>query len=158
MLALLAAAPLYALRPNGEHVIRDIDMSRILTALVDAFLPADENSLSGSDLNVPQRVTALAQDVPNYPPMLQLGLTWLEETAQKLHKRPFCDLAGSQQGFIIGTAFAQPDQTLPRVFATRLRADCMILYYSNPAAWLSLGLNAPIQPHGYPDHDKAPSV
>ncbi len=158
MLALLTAAPLYALRPTGEHVLKDTDRPRVLAALVDAFLPADANSPAGSELNVPQRITALARDVPNYPQMLQLGLSWLEETAQNLHNRPFYDLTGSQKDAVIVAAFAQPDQTLPRVFAARLRADCMVFYYGNPATWPSLGLDGPIQPHGYPDHDKAPSA
>jgi hypothetical protein len=120
--------------------------------LVDTFVPRDQ-SPSASDLDIHQRLLELALGIPNYPDLLTQGLGWVNNIAKRLHKKPFADLSPKLRDDTLKLAVSQPSGTLPQVFVSRTRNDTMALYYADHRAWVGLGLDGPIQPAGYPDHN-----
>ncbi|WP_308916685.1 gluconate 2-dehydrogenase subunit 3 family protein [Jannaschia sp. LMIT008] len=154
MLALVAAVPIFG-AVAGDGAAATMDQS-ILRAVVDTMLPGDGDAPSGSNLGVDAQLRHLADGIPNYATLLALGSGWLDAQAHRQAGRSFTALSSAGRDGLLRAALAEPDQTMPRVYVTRLRSDAMTLYYAHPAAWRGLALDAPIQPAGYPDHHRAP--
>uniref|UniRef100_A4WZS4 Gluconate 2-dehydrogenase subunit 3 family protein n=1 Tax=Cereibacter sphaeroides (strain ATCC 17025 / ATH 2.4.3) TaxID=349102 RepID=A4WZS4_CERS5 len=123
-----------------------------LAPVLDTLVPADETP-SASALGIHRRLIDLAGGIENYPRLLAEGLDWLDQTAG----HGFGSLPPEGRDRVIEAAFAAAAGTLPQVFATRVRADTMTLYYRDPRSWPGTGLTEPIQPAGYPDHALPPS-
>ncbi len=128
----------------------------ILGNFLDILLPKTEESPSASEINLASRIIDLSRNVPNYPSLLESGLNWISETSQLSFQSEFLTLHDEKKEAVVTAAFAQADQTLPRVFAKRLRDDAMAIFYSHPASWPALGFEGPIQPSGFLDFEKAP--
>ena len=150
-LSLISSVPVFAGLPStGNASIRDYKAT--LEALVNTLLPAYKGTPSGVELGTLAHLQHLGSEIPNYGQMLQLGCDWLNLTALQVSGKSFVEAQKSVRDSTLRQAFFEPENTLPQVFAARVRKDCMILYYSNPAAWNSLPFNGPIQPNGFPDH------
>ncbi|MEY4981992.1 MAG: hypothetical protein RIR62_258 [Pseudomonadota bacterium] len=131
-------------------------VAELLAAVADLIVPRDR-SPSASDLDVHHRILAQARTIPNYPRLLSEGLGWLEQQARGRHGAPFLQLPAEVQARILTAAFAAQPQTLPRVFADRMRADVLATYYRDARAWAGTGFEQPIQPMGYPDFQDPPA-
>lgn len=160
VLKLLSMAPFAAVSASSVHSSAQIavDVSTInpsLPKLLDVLIPRDV-SPSASDLHLHHELMDVAHAIPNYPYMIDAGLSWLEQSALMSFNRDFLYLTANQKERLIDAAFRQPAQTLPKVFVERVRDDSMSLYYEHPSVLLSLGINGPIQPRGYPGHARYP--
>ncbi|MZR14261.1 gluconate 2-dehydrogenase subunit 3 family protein [Maritimibacter sp. DP07] len=122
-----------------------------LRAMVETIVPADETP-SAADIGIHQQIQAMALDIQNYELMIAEGTAWLDRAANG----SFANLALPDRNRVLEAAFSQPPQSLPQVFATRIRNDTLTLYYRDRRAWPGLGIASPIQPDGYPDHDEKP--
>jgi hypothetical protein len=131
------------------------DGAEVLPSLLDALIPPDETP-SATQLGIPAKILALAQGIPNYPVMLGEGARWLNQMAGQGHGRPFIQLKGPEQDAILDKAFSSPAGTLPHVYLHRIREDAMRLYYQDPRSWRGTGISRPLQPLGYPGHDRPP--
>lgn len=131
-------------------------MAELLGAVADLIVPRD-TSPSASDIGVHHRLLAQARTIPNYPRLLSEGLGWMEQQARSIHGAPFPQLPVDAQEQILSAAFEAPHQTLPRVFAERIRADVLSAYYRDARGWAGTGFEQPIQPMGYPDFQDPPA-
>lgn len=152
----LATVPIWASMPVSAFASTGNVVQDMVAAVLDLIIPPDSTP-AASELGVHLSLLGVAQNVPNYPELISQGLGWLEQMARENGHNGFLEMPPEQQEALLTTAFSAPLQTLPRVFAQRLRDDAMTLYYSNPRAFVGLGFDGPIQPTGYPDFDKAPT-
>lgn len=156
-LALTAALPAFAMTGRMADAATQTG-GHILDALVDTLVPGDADFPSGPEIGIPKRLFDLSKTIPNYPEMLGLGFRWIDETTRATHGKDFRAATRDQRDAILRAALNEPAQTLPAVFAARVRNDVMTLYYASPEVWAVLGFEGPIQPVGFPDHDKAPTA
>ncbi|MFT7300640.1 MAG: hypothetical protein ACI89Z_001101 [Porticoccus sp.] len=157
---LLALAPLCWNQTRAESsstkpLLSSSRSISILDAILDVLIPRDLTP-SATDLDLGQSIVDIAAQIPRYPELIEQGLKWFESTSTKSFHKPFSSLPLDTQIQIVDVAFKQPEMTLPRVFIERLRDDAMTLYYHNSAAWEGMDIDRPIQPIGYPKHDKPP--
>ena len=151
VLSLIASVPAFAARPDYANASVE-DNRAILEAVVDTLLPAYKGSPSGVELDMVYDLQRLSAEIQNYAQMLQLGCDWLNVRATQMTGKSFTETTSDIRENVLKQAFDEPENSLPKVFATRVRKDCMILYYSNPVAWPALSFNGPIQPVGFQDH------
>lgn len=151
LLSLLSSVPVFVTSPNDVTAKED-NYRTTLEALIDTLLPAHESAPSGVKLGILDDIQRLGVEIENYAQMLQLGCNWLNFRATKISGEGFTDATSKTRDSVLKNAFEEPENSLPKVFAARVRKDCMIFYYSNPIAWRGLPLNEPIQPVGFPDH------
>lgn len=128
----------------------------MMAAVVDLIIPRDATP-SASDIGVHNRILDAAQKIPNYSQLLAEGLGWIEQNAQVDFNLPFLGLSTSAQTEIMAVAFEAPPQSLPSVFAHRIRADALKAYYQDARSWTGMGFDQPIQPMGYPDFQNSPA-
>ena len=86
----------------------------------------------------------------------RLGLRALNEEAVRAHKKPFVELAASEQdgllkqmqeGDLQDAAWeGMPSKTF---FKQRMAHDIVLAYYSHPTAWNEIGWGGPASPRGY---------
>lgn len=158
LLKLIAVAPLYwqqAYAGALDFQSSPSNNRRLLAVTLDILIPRDITP-SATDLKLDVAIMSLADQVSRYPELLEQGLGWLESTSIRSFNKAFLELQLKHQNLIVDAAFNQPDMTLPKVFIERLRDDVMTLYYHHNAAWKGMAIEQPIQPTGYPKHDKSP--
>ena len=131
-------------------------LTEMLAAVVDVIVPGDETP-AASDLGIHVRLIDQARRIPNYPALLSEGLGWLEQRARTDHGLPFLQLSMDRKEALFALAFDAAPQSLPHVFARRVRDDALTAYYRDARAWGGLGFDQPIQPAGYPDHQDPPA-
>lgn len=144
------------LNASSEATSISAEAMETLAELLDILLPKTDESPAASELDLATRILSLANTVPNYPSLLENGLNWIAETSRLSFRNNFMMLSKDKREAVVKAAFAQADQTLPRVFAKRLRDDAMTIFYSHPASWPALDFEGPIQPSGFLDFEKAP--
>ena len=153
VLTVIATAPVWG-SMSGKAAALQVSTTDIST-IVDTFVPRDRTP-SASDLRIHYRLLELASGISNYPELLDQGMVWINNISKRLHSGVFRDLSPKLRDEVLRLAFSQPAGTLPQVFVSRTRNDTMALYYVDQRARTGLGLDGPIQPGGYPDHDKPP--
>ena len=127
-----------------------------LKAYVDVLIPEDETP-SGTALGVDQQLLIVAKGKLAYQQLLELGLEWLNTRAQADYRGNFADLDEEKKETIVRQAAAAPDNTRPRVFFERTRADAFYFYYSRPESWRGIAYyRGPTQPLGFMDYADAP--
>ncbi len=149
-------SPVWLRMPEAAAARMAGDGADVLPSLLDVLIPADETP-SASQLGIPAKILALAERVPNYSVMLSEGARWLNQLASQSHGRPFLMLKVPEQDSILEKAFTSPVGTLPYVYLHRIREDSMRLYYQDPRSWRGTGISRPLQPLGYPLHDRPPA-
>lgn len=156
MVAHVVTVPVWLSLANHAFAADDRVIGEMLAAVLDLIIPQDETP-SASALDVHLSLLALSKTIPSYPDLILQGLGWMEQNARQAGFAGFLAMPPAEQETLMTAAFAAPAQSLPQVFAQRLRDDAMTIYYRDPRALVGLGIDGPIQPAGYPDHDKAPS-
>lgn len=155
ILGLLASVPVFAVTSQTAGA-QTVEQRGMLADITDVIVPADSMSPAASDLGIPARILDLSRAIPNYAQMIELGIGWLNAAAHQQGGTTFNGLSQSDKDGLFAAAMNSAPQTLPQVFASRLRSDCLTFYYSDPRIWPSLGLDGPIQPAGFMDHATAP--
>jgi hypothetical protein len=89
----------------------DHEMATI-TVLADIILPADENSGSASDAEVPAFIEFIAKDMPSHQLPLRGGLMWLDHEANSRFGTPFVKSSREQQIAIVDD-IAYPGKVKP---------------------------------------------
>lgn len=95
----------------AEKFFSDHEMATI-TVLADIILPADENSGSASDAEVPAFIEFIAKDMPSHQLPLRGGLMWLDHEANSRFGTPFVKSSREQQIAIVDD-IAYPGQVKP---------------------------------------------
>lgn len=126
-----------------------------LPAFLDTLIPADSTP-SASQLGLDRALARHAQEIENYPRLLELGCAWLDEVAARLHGGSFDGLRPPQQEAVVTLAEASAANSIPRLFFERVRFDLFGLYYASPASWQGLGIASAPQPAGYMDFARPP--
>ncbi len=96
------------------------------------------------------------EDMPPNDLAWEWGLEGVEETAQNLFGRPFCELDGVSQDRVLeairqGDAPGQIWQKMPasRWWKTVALRQITGVYYAHPSAWEEIGFGGPAYPRGY---------
>ena len=128
-----------------------------LKAYVDALIPADETTPSGTALDVDKQLLIVAKRNRSYLRLLELGLDWLNTQSRTDFGGSFPELNEGKREAIVRQAAAATYGTLPRVFFERTRADAFSFYYSRPESWRGIAYyRGPPQPLGFLDYAKPP--
>ncbi|NVK06022.1 MAG: hypothetical protein HWD81_00630 [Marivivens sp.] len=157
LLALFAAVPLLGVANTSFSQSRTFE-EKVFIAFLDMLIPRDETSPPASELSLSDRLIDLGRSIPNYLDMIFLGAQWLQSASMRSSGKSFDELPLVAKFQLTKAAFSQPIDSLPFVFANRIKDDALTLYYSHPASWSVVGLESPIQPNGYPDFMKEPSA
>lgn len=97
------------------------------------------------------------EDMPPDREAYRLGLSAIDEMAQKRFREPFASLTVHRQELILKSLHdGKPDPEHPiwkrmpvHRFWTLLMGDCVTAYYSHPWAWDEIGFGGPAYPRGY---------
>jgi hypothetical protein len=131
---------------------------KIVTALGDIIIPADEHGPAASAVGVPafinEWVSAPYEEQQTDLQTIRGGLAWLEKEAQKRFKKGFAEAAPEQQHALVedivkdGTAARKEANGFFRVFRDRVAGG----YYSTPEGWKAIGYvgNVPLAEYPAP--------
>lgn len=122
-----------------------------LVAFLDTLIPLDETP-AASQMNVDKRLLQQAKAVKNYTKLIELGCYWLDLQAQSTYKHHFASLTADKREQIVRVLESVEAGSIPGQFFSRVLSDSFRLYYSSPESWSGLGISAPPQPLGYPNH------
>ena len=125
----------------------DAGQRRVVTALCDLILPADDLGPAASAVGVPEFmdewVSAPYPQQKQDGPVILEGIEWLNKEAAKRFGKPFADLDASQQAPIgddlcDGTT-AKPEFQKPARFFDKFRSLAIAGYYSTQEGWKAIG-------------------
>lgn len=129
----------------------------VFVAFLDTLLPPNK-SPAASDLSVHHDIIKLSKNVNNYPELLLLGGNWLYNTSMFQFGKPFEKLSLNQKNIIVSVAERAKQGSIPEVYFNRIKTDAFNFYYANPASWKFLGFDGPLQPDGFINATKPPSL
>ena len=128
-----------------------------VAVLCDIILPADENSGSATDAEVPDFIEFIAKDMTYHQVPLRGGLMWLDHESHKRFDKAFVDLSDPQQIEIVDD-IAYPDQVKPEhaqgaKFFSKMRDLTLTGFYTTKIGIDDLGFmgNTPNDWDGVPD-------
>jgi len=144
--------------PNFSHAFPLRKELRSLPAFLDTLLPKYETSPSASEIGVDLRLIQHANDIQNYPRLLELGCQWLDTRAKFNGAKSFWQASQTLRDQIVSQAEAEKSDSVPVLFFERIRSDAFNLFYSDSRSWTFLGISAAPQPIGYLDHSNPPRI
>lgn len=124
---------------------------------LDTLLPEDE-SPSATQLGLVKRIMSLADADPRLARVIELGCTWLDRAAVQFGAEDFAGLEEAGRITVVSRAERSAARSLPRVFFTVTLDRAFQEYYTQAAAWESLGYKGPPQPRGFPNQHLAPGA
>jgi hypothetical protein len=131
---------------------------KIVTALADLIVPADEHGPAASAVGVPdfinEWVSAPYEQQQDDLAIIRPGLAWIDAESQKRFGKAFGDASTEQQTTILdeivkdGTDARKQANGFFRLFRDRVAGG----YYSTPAGWKAIGYvgNVPIPDYPAP--------
>ena len=127
----------------------------MIERIVDLLVPRDETP-GAIDLGVHDRV--LEGMARSTPLALACGemMREADRDARVRHGADFLALDAARQTDVLQALAQGPSAGAGRRGFALLRREVMRLYYSQPPAWPSLGLDGPPQPIGFPDYTDPP--
>jgi hypothetical protein len=128
---------------------------RTLSSCLDTLIPADE-SPAASQVGVTEQIISRSSEERKYLVLLKRGCSWLDKAAGRHGAPDFASLSEEKREQVLGTAQAEPEDSIPRGFFERMRHDAFFYYYAHPESWVGLGYSRPPQPLGYPDYASPP--
>lgn len=141
-----------------EKFFTDHEMATI-SVLAGIILPADENSGSANDAEVPAFIEFIVKDMPYHQVPLRGGLMWLDHEANARFGSPFADCSSGQQIEIVDD-IAYPDAVKPEhsqgaKFFSHIRDLTMTGFYTTKIGIDDLGYvgNVPNVWDGVPDEE-----
>jgi hypothetical protein len=156
LLKFATLSPLTWMPIYTEHTIANNNVEitkKIMSSILDILIPRDI-SPSATDVKLDSILLHVSSKIDNYPDLIKQGTSWFNITALKSFNQTYIELPTHLKTKIIEVAFEQANMTLPKVFIERIRDDAMTAYYQIEASWSGMLLEQPIQPWGYPQHDK----
>jgi hypothetical protein len=150
MAAWLPAPMLLAAVPGGKP-----EPPPAFGPYLDTLLP-EEGSPSASQLGLDQSIIAGASGDPRLQRLVELGCAWLDQQARRRGAADFAGLEEAERIALVRIAERASGRTLPNAFFAHTIYLAYQEYYTNPAAWESLGFAGPPQPRGFMGHDRAP--
>ncbi|MBY8974320.1 gluconate 2-dehydrogenase subunit 3 family protein [Rhodobacteraceae bacterium NNCM2] len=132
-------------------VERTSDLETRLISYADTILPADETP-SASQLGSHARILARAEGDERFRQILVFGLDTLDEICRRSSGRPMTDTSDEYRHLAVAEISRRPPSDLVGWFFAATRAELFFDYYARPESWPGLGIDAPPQPVGYPDH------
>lgn len=142
----------------AERFFSDHEMAT-LTVLADIILPADENSGSASDAEVPAFIEFIAKDMPSHQLPLRGGLMWLDHEANSRFGTPFVKSSREQQIAIVDDiaypAKVKPEHSQGARFFSLMRDLTMTGFYTTKIGIDDLGYigNTPNVWDGVPEEE-----
>lgn len=130
-------------------------LSQIFTTFIDTLIPEDSTA-SASQLGLDNVLLEHAATIENYPELIELGCTWLNEQSFNSYQKSFLGLSEPQRTRIVVLSEQATALSIEKQFFERVKADLFRLYYSNPATWSGIAFDNPPQPKGYPDYAEKP--
>lgn len=126
-----------------QQVFFTPDEMKTIEVLCDLILPADDVSVSASQVGVPAFIEFMAKDQPTYQTPLRGGIKWLDNFSVKKFGKAFVQLEKSQQIEII-ELIAYPEEATPEVsqgvaFFTRMRDLTISGFYTTAVGFQDLG-------------------
>ena len=120
---------------------------KVVTAMADLILPADEFGPAASDLRVPdfidEWVSAPYPKQEESRKIILPGLKWMNSESRRRFKKSFPKLTEKQQKKICDV-LCIPEQTDPKMIAAadffhEFTGLCMGAYYGTPEGWKAIG-------------------
>ncbi|MEM7012027.1 MAG: gluconate 2-dehydrogenase subunit 3 family protein [Verrucomicrobiota bacterium] len=117
------------------------DQRKLVTALVDVVIPADDLGPAASEVRVPDFVDEwISAPYPKQKSdrdVILPGLKKFEEATQAKHGKPFADLGASEQSAFCETVAAEGHPLAG--FFHRFTMVAIGAYYSTPQGWQAIG-------------------
>lgn len=131
------------------------DLKR-LAAYLDTLIPPD-GTPGAVQLGVAEKIMARAARDREFQWLIQEGLNWLDQEAQRQGADHFVALSNTQRERVVALATGEMMGPLPQIFFEETRAEAFFHYYAHPESWRGLGYAGPPQPLGFMDYASAPS-
>jgi len=143
---------------KAERFFTDHEMATI-AVLADIILPADENSGSATEAEVPAFIEFIAKDMPHHQVPLRGGLMWLDHETNARFGKAFVKSSPQQQIEIVED-IAYPDKVKPEhsqgaKFFSHIRDLTMTGFYTTKTGIDDLGYtgNVPNVWDGVPEEE-----
>ncbi|MCB0688528.1 MAG: gluconate 2-dehydrogenase subunit 3 family protein [Saprospiraceae bacterium] len=143
---------------KAEKFFTEHEMATI-TVLSNIILPADADSGSASDAEVPAFMEFIVKDMPHHQVPLRGGLMWLDHEANARFGKSFADCSSTQQLEIVeDIAYAdkvKPEYSQGAKFFSHMRDLTMTGFYTTKIGLDDLGYvgNVPNVWDGVPDEE-----
>ncbi len=140
---------------RGEKFFTDHEMATI-TVLSNIIIPKDERSGNASDAGVPEFISFMAVDRPEFQVPLRGGIRWLDTQCLKRYNNSFKDCSSQQQLEMVNEiaypAKAKPEMQQGVSFFNRMRDLTAIGFFTSKIGIEDLGYvgNRPNKWEGVP--------